>query len=678
MHLCHYPLPLKARLVAAADRETHDRLAKAAFDWCEEVAKKFDAPSPNGAPIAGAGSSGGTATVPAALTGEIECKRSDETPPEGKVFYLASIDWREELYMGAVIDAFAAPINARLQFTVPVEGTAFRVKMALATAVEHFSLTDLKLVSGAKEAAPAPEPAPEQPPPEPIFVPAEYDASHAPQIEAPDGQRAFVATIAVAPPLYAGAKLSATLVPLRTPFDFEVPESPAESFEVMLKLPITAERVVLTEVRITSGPMPAAAAAENPAAETTEAAPAAAAPAAAPAAETAAATAAETAAAPAATEAAAAEATATVVESVFASAPTPAPPAPAPARTKHAPIPLPGIFTATHKPNPKLAQGKTQFSVTMPWDDALMYPKAKVSLYCAPIAKVVQVTLGQKPQSGLMSITLTVPTQSTESFQISGAAIVSGPKPLAPPPPAPMPPVPMPAPMPVPPMGAAPMPAAPMPPTPMLAPMHAFPVATAIPINSIVQQSLLQAATAAQAASAVAVVAQAVQPPSQAQAAAQAASAASAVAVVAQAVLPPSQAQASAQTAAEGCTSQLPAVATQPMGTARKRGRAEPAAASAASAPAVSEAISTAEPWTCQRCTQINQAEKDCSVCGIRKPPMPRAPEMQPHDNSPQWLCSWCTVITRGATAIRCSNEDCRRPLREHGVLQSEGRQRRR
>ena len=142
-----------------ADRETHDRLAKAAFDWCEQVAQSFDATAPNGAPVAG-GSSGVASTPPIALAGEVECARTAETAEDGKVLYAATIDWRDELYMGAVIDAFAAPINGRLHFTVPVEGVAFRVKMALATAVERFRLTDLKLTSGAKEAAPSPAPEP--------------------------------------------------------------------------------------------------------------------------------------------------------------------------------------------------------------------------------------------------------------------------------------------------------------------------------------------------------------------------------------------------------------------------------------------------------------------------------------------------------------------------------------
>ena len=43
------------------DRETHDRLAKAAFDWCESVAKSFDTPAPNGAPPPSGSSSGATA-----------------------------------------------------------------------------------------------------------------------------------------------------------------------------------------------------------------------------------------------------------------------------------------------------------------------------------------------------------------------------------------------------------------------------------------------------------------------------------------------------------------------------------------------------------------------------------------------------------------------------------------
>ena len=108
------------------DRETHDRLAKAAFDWCEEVAKKFDAPAPNGAPTIG-GSSASAAPTPIALSGEIQCTRSDATPPDGKVYYIASIDWRSELYQHAIVSALAPPIQSRIEFKVPIEGVSFKL-----------------------------------------------------------------------------------------------------------------------------------------------------------------------------------------------------------------------------------------------------------------------------------------------------------------------------------------------------------------------------------------------------------------------------------------------------------------------------------------------------------------------------------------------------------------------
>ena len=64
--------------------QTHDRLAKAAFDWCEAVAQKFDAPNPNGTPAVG-GSSASSAPESIALSGDVVCSRSDATAPEGKV-----------------------------------------------------------------------------------------------------------------------------------------------------------------------------------------------------------------------------------------------------------------------------------------------------------------------------------------------------------------------------------------------------------------------------------------------------------------------------------------------------------------------------------------------------------------------------------------------------------------
>jgi hypothetical protein len=152
---------------------------------------------------------------------------------------------------------------------------------------------------------------------------------------------------------------------------------------------------------------------------------------------------------------------------------------------------------AAHKANPKLAAGKMQFTVSMPWDDAKMYKGAKASLYCAPVAKVVQVTLPQKPRDGPLNITLTLPTQSTQNFEISGVAIVSGPKP-APPPAPPLQPVL------VPPVAQPPAPAAQPPAVARPPPMPAMPIATAIPMQSVVQSTLAQAQMVAHAAAAVA------------------------------------------------------------------------------------------------------------------------------------------------------------------------------
>ena len=306
------------------DVETHDRLAKAAFDFCETVAAQYDAPNPNGAP---AGQSSGTAPIP--LSGSIQCTRTDETH-EGKVLYTATVAWQNEFYQGALVSAMIEPLRARLELTVPVEG-AFQMKLPMPTTVtlDSFALTELRLMSGPKP------------------VEAEQEAMQDEAAETEPG----------------------------TDDEMVVDEMPAGDGAE----PMQAEEPVAMAAIL--GPI----------------------------------------------------------------APPPSAPPPKKAE-KHAPIPLPGVFTATHKPNPKLAQGKMQFTIQLPWNDALMYPKAKLALFCAPVAKKVTVALGAKPRDGeSVNITLTLPTTATASFQISGVAILSGPKPAAPSVAQALPPPPMPA-----------------------------------------------------------------------------------------------------------------------------------------------------------------------------------------------------------------------------------------
>jgi hypothetical protein len=97
------------------------------------------------------------------------------------------------------------------------------------------------------------------------------------------------------------------------------------------------------------------------------------------------------------------------------------------------------------------------------------------------------VTLPQKPRDGHLQLVLTLPTTSTQDFDITGAAIVSGPK--AAPPPAPLPaamPAAMPAVMPAP-----------------VVQQPQMPIAMALPMQSVVQSALSQARVASEAAAAV-------------------------------------------------------------------------------------------------------------------------------------------------------------------------------
>ena len=135
-------------------------MCKAAFDFCEETAKRFDATAPALPGAAGASGVSAAPPQPVALEGEIVCTRSDAAAPPGKVFFTAPVEWRDEMYAGCVISAHAAVLGTRLEFTVPSENS-FRLKLGLPPTLTatSFPLSDLKITSGAKaqSAAPAAE-----------------------------------------------------------------------------------------------------------------------------------------------------------------------------------------------------------------------------------------------------------------------------------------------------------------------------------------------------------------------------------------------------------------------------------------------------------------------------------------------------------------------------------------
>merc|ERR1711998_807669 len=55
-----------------------------------------------------------------------------------------------------------------------------------------------------------------------------------------------------------------------------------------------------------------------------------------------------------------------------------------------------------------------------------MYAEAKVSMFCPPLGRPVTMTLPEKPENGRLKLTLALPTESTDNFTITHAAIVSG------------------------------------------------------------------------------------------------------------------------------------------------------------------------------------------------------------------------------------------------------------
>ena len=92
-----------------------------------------------------------------ALSGTIVFKRTAEES-DGKTAFTASIGWQDNImYQGALISGFASAIQSRIQFTVPVDGASFDVKLQIPSTVDaaSFTLTNLVVASGPKPPAAA-------------------------------------------------------------------------------------------------------------------------------------------------------------------------------------------------------------------------------------------------------------------------------------------------------------------------------------------------------------------------------------------------------------------------------------------------------------------------------------------------------------------------------------------
>ena len=102
--------------------------------------------------------------------------------------------------------------------------------------------------------------------------------------------------------------------------------------------------------------------------------------------------------------------------------PAPVPPKPVVA----APIRIAGTFVATLKPSAKAPVDKKEFTVSVPWDDSVMYDGAKLALEVPPTGKTVTTVLAKPPGGAAMSIKLTVPsTVETDTFALGAVAILT-------------------------------------------------------------------------------------------------------------------------------------------------------------------------------------------------------------------------------------------------------------
>ena len=94
-------------------------------------------------------------------------------------------------------------------------------------------------------------------------------------------------------------------------------------------------------------------------------------------------------------------------------------------------IAVPGSFTATPIEHGKAPVGKLKVRVALPWNNALMYPKAKLSIFVPPLAKAVASVL-PATQSDSVEVTLTLDDAvGTLPFAVGPVSITSGAKPYS-------------------------------------------------------------------------------------------------------------------------------------------------------------------------------------------------------------------------------------------------------
>ena len=289
------------------------------------------------------------------------------------------------------------------------------------------------------------------PVPTTVPLPTPLEAVLDPTAVSPAGQKAFAVTLALAPPLVPGAKVTALVPPSKQRIAFVVPESVTALLKFCVLVPASVEldRFALAEVRMEApvvAPSMSSAGVPSAPSATTSSAGVPAAPSVGPSAPSAATSAASappptvpplpppppTVPTKAAAEEEASRAVATALaavssssvssaalppaalppaalptpaESTVAIAPVPPPMMPAfalpPRPVKPTPIPLPGAFEAMPQTNGKAPVGKVRVLVPLLWDDALMYGGAKLSVFVPRLAKSVLATLPpQRPTGG--------------------------------------------------------------------------------------------------------------------------------------------------------------------------------------------------------------------------------------------------------------------------------------
>ena len=214
--------------------QTHDRLASAAFTWCEEVAKRFDAPAPNGAPSAGSGPSGTSTAAEAAAPVDAEAA-------------------------GAAAETVAP---AAAEGTAEVAGEAAASEAAPAAAMAAAPVaSEMATAPPVTAIPPAPAPAAAKPSkPLPIPIDGTFTAVHKPSTKTVEGKEQFVVTIPWADDMmYAKAKLAMYVPPIAKVISTTLPQKPRDgSLSVTLHLPssVGTDSFQLGAVSITSGPKP--------------------------------------------------------------------------------------------------------------------------------------------------------------------------------------------------------------------------------------------------------------------------------------------------------------------------------------------------------------------------------------------------------------------------------------